>query len=363
MKILVVHASAGAGHQKAAEALYDGLKSLPENHDVTLLDALDQASPQFKSLYKGAYFFLISKIPSIWGVTFALIDYPWIQPLIKKIRRIYNSINVKKFHKYLINEKFDYIFSTHFMPNEIVSALKRKELIRSKLICTVTDYDVHKIWLADGVSMYSVASHWTKEKMIKMGVPAAMIIDTGIPTHEKFSHPLNKGELRKKWGIGENIFTVLMATGSFGIGPIEEIIQAIDGECQVVVICGHNENLFTTLFNKKYNRVKVFGLVDNMHEMMEISDIMITKPGGLSISEALVKNLPLVFFNAIPGQETNNIAVLSRYGVGSEPFTIKQIVEKIKKFSESSGDMARAIESIQQLARPSAVKDIISLVK
>ncbi len=361
MKILVVHASAGAGHLKAAEALYDGLKNLPEEHDVILLDALDKTSPCFKKLYRESYFFLISKVPYLWGFVFGFIDYGWIQPLIRGFRRIYNAINVKGFQDYLIAQQFDCIFSTHFMPNEVVSALKRKGLIKSRLVSAVTDFDVHKIWIADGVDMYSVASPWTQQKLIKMGVPSEKVVNAGIPTNEKFSQRPDKGELKRKLGIEENVFTVLMATGSFGIGPIEEIIQAIDGACQVVVVCGHNETLLKTLMKKQYKLVKPFGLVDNMYELMGTADIMITKPGGLSISEALVKNLPMIFFNAIPGQETNNIYVLKQSGVGISGLPIEGMVQEIKKFISSEEVLRDAVEKSKLLARPNAVRDIIAL--
>lgn len=361
MKILVVHASAGAGHLKAAEALYDGLKKLPEGHEVVLLDALDKTTPAFKKLYRESYFFLISRIPFIWGVSFAFIDFGWIQPLVRAFRRLYNSINVKGFQDYLVKEQFDCVFSTHFMPNEVISALKRKGLVKTRLVSAVTDFDVHKIWLADGVDMYSVASPWTRQKLIKIGVPEDKVVMAGIPTNEKFSEHPDKGELKRKLGLEENIFTVLIATGSFGIGPIEEIVQAVDGACQTVVVCGHNETLYKNLSEKQYKRVKVFPLVDNMFELMELSDMMITKPGGLSISEALVKNLPMIFFNAIPGQETNNIFVLKQSNVGLSGLSIEEIAQKIKEFASNEAMFNEALENAKRLARPNAVQEIIAL--
>jgi processive 1,2-diacylglycerol beta-glucosyltransferase len=361
MKILVVHASAGAGHLKAAEALYHGLNKLPEDHELVLLDALDKASPSFKRLYRESYFFLISKIPWLWGIAFAILDLPWLQPFIRAFRRFYNAMNMGRFQNYLIDEQFDCVFSTHFMPNEIVSALKRKGLIHSRLVCTVTDFDIHHIWLADGVDRYSVASPWTKQKLTKMGVPEAMIVDAGIPTHAKFREHPGKAEIRDKLDIPEAPFTVLMATGSFGIGPMEEIVDAINGACQVIVICGHNLKLHGTLLKKGYEWLKPYGLVDNMEELMELADIMVTKPGGLSIAEALVKELPLIFFNPIPGQETNNIRVLRQSGVGISGLSIDDIAEEIKKFSASKEKWEEAVKKTSTLSRPNAVRDIIAL--
>jgi len=361
MKILVTHASAGAGHFKAAEALYHGIKKSMD-HDVVLVDALDYSSFLFKKFYKGTYFFLISRVPWVWGFFFWLLDISWLQPLARIARRFYNAMNTKKLHRFLEEEQFDYIFMTHFMPTEVAAALKRSGRISSKLITIVTDFDVHKIWLADGIDMYTVASDWTKEKLKSIGIAQERILVSGIPTDEKFSALADISALKKKLGLQEDIFTVLVATGSFGIGPIEEIIHTLK-EFQVIVVCGHNESLYQKLSAKHSRLVNVLGLVDNMHELMAASDVMVTKPGGLSISEALVSQLPLIFFNAIPGQETGNIRVLKTYGVGISGCNVDQIGEELKKMKSSRDVFLAALKKTKALARPSAVKEIISLIK
>ncbi|MDP8211903.1 MAG: glycosyltransferase [Candidatus Zapsychrus exili] len=361
MKILLIHASAGAGHLKAAEAVYVKLKNYSE-HEVVFADALDYSSSFFKNLYKKTYYYLVSKVPLLWQFTFAVLDIPFLQPLILKLRRVYNAFNVRKLHDYLIKENFDYIISSHFMPTEISSSLKAKGKITSKLITVVTDYDVHRIWLGKFVDMYAVASEWTKKKMDILGIDENKVVITGIPTDEKFSKTRDISELKKKLGVEQDAFTVLMATGSFGIGPIEEIIKALYS-FQVVVVCGHNKKLFETLTQKQYESVVVNGLVDNMDELMAVSDVMLTKPGGLSISEALVSQLPLIFFNAIPGQETNNIKVLKEYGVGISNCSIKEIAKELESLRSSRDKFATALMKTKELARPSAVRDIINLIK
>lgn len=361
MKILVIHASAGAGHLKAAEALYHGIKKSTD-HDVFLVDALDYSSFLFKRFYKETYFFLISKIPWMWGFSFWLLDLSWLQPLVRIVRRVHNVLNTKKLHRFLCEEKFDCILMTHFMPTEVAAALKRKGRISSKLITVVTDFDVHKIWLADGIDVYAAASDWTKEKLKRIGIVQEQIFVSGIPTDEKFSVSVDVSSLRKKLGLRENLFTVLVATGSFGIGPIEEIVNVLEG-FQIIVVCGHNKSLYKKLSAEHSNLVNVLGLVDNMHELMAASDAMVTKPGGLSISEALVSQLPLIFFNAIPGQETGNIKVLKAHGIGISGCSINQIGKELEKMKSSKDVFLAALKKTRALARPSAVKDIISLIK
>lgn len=361
MKILLVHASAGAGHLKAAEAIADGLKA-HSAHDVILIDALDYSNPLFESSYRKGYFFMISRLPFLWGLVFGLLDISALQPLIRFFRRIYNAVNTGKLHRFMIEEKFDVIISTHFMSTEVVCALKRKGAIQSKLITVVTDYEAHHIWLSRGVDVFAVASDWTKKQMMGCGIAENKIVVTGIPTNEKFSAPKDIPALKARLGVRPDTFTVLMATGSFGIGPIEAIIEVCSG-LQVLVVCGHNKDLYAKLSQQKTEGVIAFGLVDNMHELMAVSDVMVTKPGGLSVSEALVSKLPMIFFSAIPGQETNNVKVLHSSGIGFMSSNIDEIVVELKRLEMSKPEFEQAVNNTQKLARPNAVVDIIGLIE
>ncbi|MCA9405671.1 MAG: hypothetical protein KC684_03980 [Candidatus Omnitrophica bacterium] len=356
MKTLIIHASAGAGHRMAAQAIYDGL-----DHQATLVDALDYTSPSFKVLYTKTYTYLITYCRWFWGIIFWLLDVPWLQGPIRAFRRVYNTINANKLQKFLEKEQFDVIISTHFMPTEVSCALKRKGTIKSKIITVITDYDVHRIWIAKGNDMFAVGSDWTKRKIENIGIDSFRVFATGIPTNEKFSRNYDISNLKERFELKEDVFTVLVATGSFGIGPIEAIIKALKG-FQVIVVCGHNKKLYAKLIAHKTDLVKVFGLVDNMHELMAVSDIMVTKPGGLSISEALVSQLPMVFFNAIPGQESNNVKVLKKHGVGVSGLDINGIVSVLQRYQSSRDTYLTALKKTRALAKPSAVKDIISLI-
>jgi len=361
MKILFIYASAGAGHLKAAEAVYNGIKKFSQ-YDAVLVDALDYSSPWFRSLYRKTYTFLISKIPFVWGFFFTVLDVRWLQPAVRIIRRIQNSINTQRLHRYLQEEQFDYIISTHFLPNEVSAFLKRSGKIRSTIISVVTDYDVHKIWVVPGIDQYAVACDFTKERLKSFGIGEDRIHVTGIPTDERFFYQKDMSQLKSELGMKGDVFTALIATGSFGIGPIEQIIKALNG-FQIIVVCGHNQDLFKRLSRGNDGLVKVKGLVDNMYELMAVSDVMVTKPGGLSISEALVSQLPLIFFNAIPGQEEHNVRVLKSYGIGFKGDHIKDIVAELERLKSSKDAQLTAVKKTKELARPSAVNDILALIQ
>lgn len=360
MKILIVHASAGAGHKKAAEALFAAIqKSTP--YSSTLVDILDYTSPRYKKIYQGSYNLLVKKFPLLWGFFFWITDLSGFRELIRNFRRLYNSFNAKPFERFLEKEQFDCILSTHFFSNEVAAHLKRNNLIRSKIISVVTDFDVHTLWIAEGIDSYAVACEYTRDRLRSFGIGENKIVTTGIPTDEKFSKTPDKDELKEKLGLKKGVFTALLAAGSFGFGPMEAIAARLT-DCQVLVVCGHNKELFQKLTEKKTDHVKPYGLVDNMDELMAVSDIMVTKPGGLSIAEALVKNLPLIFFSAISGQETNNVKILKKYGVGIDTSGMDAIVAEVQKMKNSKEYFAWLKKNIQRLARPSSVQEIIKLI-
>ena len=164
MKILIIHATAGAGHSKAAEAIFNGIKK-HTTHDVRCLDILDYTSPFYKNFYPKIYALLISRFSWAWGFFFWVADLPCLLPLVQRVRRLFNGQSAKAFHQFLEQENADYIFTTHFFSNEVASALKEQKKITSKLVCVVTDYDVHSIWLAKNVDYYAVACDYTKDKI------------------------------------------------------------------------------------------------------------------------------------------------------------------------------------------------------
>ncbi len=360
MKILIIHASAGAGHTKAAEAVLNGIKETTD-WQVTLVDILDFTYPFYKKLYQKGYAVLVSRFSWLWGIFFELTDVVWLRGIVRIIRRMINHMNTRGLIRYLEKEKFDDVISTHFFSNEVLGYLKRNRMINARIVSIVTDFDVHSIWLAEGIDQYAVASDFTKERLVQLGVAGEKIKVSGIPVDRKFCVKRDRNALRDALGLRRDLFTVLVATGSFGIGPIEEIITALNG-FQILVVCGHNQHLFKSLSQKKQEFLKVNGLVNNMDELMAAADVMITKPGGLSISEALVSHLPLIFFNAIPGQETHNIEVLKKYSIGLSRCSIVQMVQELKKFQASPELLSAAQNNTQRLARPNAVSEIIALI-
>ena len=359
MNILVLHATAGAGHKKAAEAIFNGLKNT--SHHARIEDSLDYTPAFFKKSYVFTYVFLVTNFPSLWQFFFGVLDIPALWPLVRLVRRVYNGANTVRLEKFLTAEQFDAVICTHFLSAEVLAHLKRNGTIRSKVVCAVTDFDVHRIWVNEGIDVYTVACDYTRDKLLALGVPADKITVTGIPTDGKFAAAYDVPALKQKLGLREGLLTVLIATGSFGMGPIAQLMRLLKGY-QLIIVCGHNKTLFKDLTVQAGADAHVMGLVDNMPELMAVADIMVTKPGGLSVAEALAMKLPMIFFSAIPGQETGNIRVLKTYGAGQDQCPPKDIVRIIDDLNASPQALQQLKSKLAVLSKPNAVADIIRLI-
>lgn len=358
MKILVVHASAGAGHLKAAEAVYTYFKENFKEVDIQIIDILKTTNTPFAFNYSRGYSFLVTHVSPLWRFCFWLTSAKMLRPITKPVALLIDLLNTRTFRKKVIKENPDFVVSAHFLTSEIVAALKRKKRIRSKLITIVTDFAVHPFWISPNTDIYVVASGYTKDILIKEGVDAEIIRDFGIPISSKFIKHFDKGALKDKFGMDKNKFTVLISTGSFGFGPIEETVELLHKDVQIAVVCARNQKLYDKLKAKNYPGVFVFGFVDNVEELMAVSDVIVTKPGGLSISESLSMELFPLFIAPIPGQETENIKALENYGIGMQIKDLDNIKEAVLNLKNNPAKLSSVKEKISKIKKPFAAKEL-----
>lgn len=363
MKIFISYASAGAGHFKAAQALYNCFRLYYPQVEVKLIDVLNYAKRPIKESYTRGYTIMISYMPWLWKVAFYLTSFAPLKPIIDWIRITVDRLSAIDFTNFIISEKPDVVISTHFMPSELVAYLKTKGSIQSKLITVITDFGAHPFWLEDNTDIYIAACDITKRQLVSQGVEEGKINVLGIPVDEKFNtQAAKRSSLFKKFNLDENKFTVLVATGSFGIGPIADIVEELYSDVQMLVVCARNKKLFNKLAKKDYKQVGVFGFVDNMEELMSVSDVIITKPGGLSISEILAIGTVPVFISAIPGQETQNIKILSEYGIGVWAKNIADIKGAVLAYKGSREKMHIVKQGISNLKKPFAARELCDAV-
>ncbi|TRZ49654.1 hypothetical protein D4Q80_01630 [bacterium] len=362
MKIIITYASAGAGHFKAAEAIAEYFKESSPDLEIKLIDALDYTSPYFKNSYIRGYNLLVNHATWAWAVAFYLTSFKPLLFFINPVHAAINRLNSGKLVNFLIKERPDFVISTHFLPSQITSALKKEHKIDAKLFTVITDFGVHPFWLAEDTDIYAVASDYTSRILNREGVGKNKIIVTGIPIEKKFLHEFNRIELSRKFGLDPDKFTVLIVTGSFGIGPIEQIADSLHKEAQVIAVCARNQKLYRRLNKKNYPELKVFGFVDNIQELMAASDVIITKPGGLTTSEVLAMELPPLFICAIPGQETVNAQYLYAEGIARAATGVEAIKDIILDYKHNPQKILAIKEKIRRIKRPFAAQELYRAV-
>jgi processive 1,2-diacylglycerol beta-glucosyltransferase len=363
MKVLIIHASAGAGHRRAAEAVYNYLKESSPDLDLVLLDALDKTNALFKFDYTKGYSFLIKYATTLWHWAFWSTDFKFLRSISRRVAQIINGINAQRLIRYFIQENPEVIISTHFLPSELAATLKKKDKITSKLITIITDYGVHPFWICPGTDLYVVASDFTRDRLVMEGVGVEKISVLGLPFDPKFLQHFDRRILCHKMGIDHKKFTVLLMTGSFGLGPLEEIVECLHKDCQVLVVCAGNKKLYARLLKRNLENVKVFGFISNTEELMAAAQVIITKPGGATITEVLIMELPVVFISAIPGQEIANVEALAGYGIGVSPKNIQEIKSIVLDLKNNPQRIEELRRKIREIQKPFACKELASVIR
>lgn len=362
MKLLITYASAGAGHFKAAQAIYNHFQKINPNLEIKLIDVLGYSNCLFKNIYIHGYSFIVSSTPWLWAFAFYISSVSLLRPLISQIRFMINRLNAAGFRRLVIRENPDFIISTHFLSSELISHLKKSRRIGLKLISVITDFGVHPFWLLDNTDIYIVACDSTRQQLISNGIKEESIRVLGIPVDPKFQTQHPRHILFNKFELDEHKFTVLIVTGSFGIGPIEEIVDLLEQDVQVLVVCARNKKLFARLNTKNYPNVRVFGFIDNIEELMGMSDIIITKPGGLTLSEVLAMELAPIFISIIPGQESENVNILKRYGIGIRLESVKDVRNIVLDYKEHPDKLNRIKENIRKLKKPFVPEELYRVI-
>lgn len=363
MKILIAYASAGRGHQRAAEAVSHYLRKKDQGFDITLVDVLDYSSAFYNKAYRLGYSLLVTHLIWLWGFLFWLTASRWLRGPNIFFLHTMNFLNGRRFIAMVVKEDFDVIISTHFLPSQICAYLKRKGRIKSRIVTIITDFGVHPYWVHQGMDVYITASSQTKELLRAAGVSDTAVKDIGIPIEDKFpQHHHDRAALSIKLGLDQNKFTCLIITGSLGIGPIEQIVERLSPEVQIIAVCALNERLCRRLKAKNYPNTHVYGFVNNTEELMAVSDVIITKPGGLSISEILVMGIAPVFISPIPGQETQNAKIMQHYGIGIIPRNIDEIKMIVLDYMRHPEHLKSAQAKIQAIRKLSSLEDLYHVI-
>jgi processive 1,2-diacylglycerol beta-glucosyltransferase len=365
--ILLLHATAGAGHTRAAQAIAAALKATDTS--CQLVDILDCTPALFRRMYVKSYIDLVQKAPELWGYLYDRSDvvHPSTSARVRA-RLAFNQLNSQPFKKLLREAAPRAIVCTHFLPLELLSDMKRRGKIDVPVHAVVTDVSPHAFWVYPHIDLYHVATSAAARELERKGFPAARIRVTGIPVDPVFAERRAAPVARAKLGLPERA-TVLLLSGGFGVGPMVEALESFRGsraEISLVVVAGKNAELEAkcrALAATLPVPVTVHGFVTNMHEWMDAADLIVTKPGGLTTTEVLAKGKPMALVSPIPGQEQRNCEYLLEAGAAVRLYDVGDAAFHLEAWLADSARMKRMTAAARAIARPNAASDIAQALR
>ena len=364
-RVLILSASAGAGHVRAAQALDRAFADAGAAREVHHVDTLQYTNKVFRTLYSKAYIELVDRAPDVLGWLYDWLDTPWEK---ERRRLAWDKLNTRPFVRMIEKHRPDLVLCTHFLPAEIISWLKAKGRLACPQAIVVTDFDVHAMWLCHHFEHYFVAIDETREHLVRLGIPREKVTVSGIPIDPVFAVSKPKDAMRRKLGLRPDRTVVLLSAGGFGVGSLEHAVTSLlelRHPAQVVVVCGRNEELRRRLDalaadrSGGSNALAVVGYTTEMDEYMSAADVFVGKPGGLTTSEALAKALLLVIVNPIPGQEERNSDHLLEQGAAIRCNNLPVLAYKIDELLDDPARATSMRERARRLARPDAARDIV----
>lgn len=324
-KILIFYGSYGGGHLSAANSIKEGLNEINPNIEIKTVDCIQYVNKAINKLSTTAYNEMAKKAPWAWGKIYSGSK----RGPLAHFTTNSNKIMALKLNRLIRTENPDLIISTHPFATQMCAFLKKRHAIDIKLATILTDYAPHDQWLvfSDYCEYFFVAHDDMKNALIKKGIDSNKIYATGIPLSNRFLMHYNKEEILNSLGLKKDKTTILFfAGGKFGLGKSNtyEILRTLAekfSDIQVIAISGKNEKMkkeFDTIVSETYSQdnIKVLEYTNMIPQLMTISDLVITKPGGLTVTESLASGLPIIIINPIPGQEEENAEYLEEHQVG-----------------------------------------------
>ena len=368
-RVLLLSASAGAGHMRAADGLFKVFKEQPGVDQVEHWDMLKYTNRVFEHLYGRMYLDLVNKVPEMLGWLYDLSDTPYRHD---KVRVAFEKLNASRFIKAL--DKYDpsLVVCTHFTPAAILSWLFEKKELSILPAVVVTDMDCHAMWLVKHYLKYFVAIEETKVHLEALGIERDRIAVTGIPIDPVFEEQKDQWQIRQALGLAPDRPTIMVSAGGFGVGPVEQLIRElmrVSIPVQIVAIAGRSEELTSNLEaiareSSSPAALHPVGFTTKMDEYMAASDILVGKAGGLTSSEALARGLPLCIVNPIPGQEERNSDHLLEEGAAVRCNNLATLAWKLQGLLTDPVRLENLRKNAKRMGRPAAARVIVeSLLK
>ncbi len=366
MNILILSCNTGEGHNAAARAIAENAEKM--GHEANLVDMMSLAGKRVSRIVGGGYINIAKNTPLLFGAVYQLgklLSSP------KRKSPVYfaNALMAKYLAAYLEEHPADIIITPHLYPAETITYMKRKGMISIKTIAVATDYTCIPFWEETECDYYIVPHEDCVNEFVKRGIPEEKILPYGIPVSEGFEVKVNKERVRRKLKLPVLGKLYLIMGGSMGFGKIKlfsmELAACIEKEDYIVVVCGNNEPLRKSMQKKfeENDRVRIIGFTKHVSDYMSAADVIYTKPGGLSSTEALMKNLPIVHTAPIPGCESKNRIFFKKRGISVSASEILVQIHKGRELVKNKNKREVMLKKQQKNMHYHAAVKIIELAE
>jgi len=367
-RVAILHATAGSGHKRAAESLALAFQQQRPDVLVREVDTLVFASRFYRDTYATSYNMMASRAPALWAAVYHSSAVPRVNRGMAPVRLAMDRMNLRRLVHVLEREQPDAVVCTHFLPVEVLSPRRGSGRLRVPLFCVLTDFTAHPVWAFPHVDRYFVASDEVAEQLHGHGVPRERVEVSGIPVDPRFEEPIGRDEARRRLALDLARPTVAVMGGGAGLGPLASLAErmaALPAAPQVLVLCGNNARLqreVAALPESASGQVRAFGFTRDVDVVLEASDVVVSKAGGLTCSEALVKRAPMVIFRPTPGQEVGNAEWLERGGAAVHADSFGEVESAVQRWLADPPALEAARAACARLAHPHAARQIAGRV-
>ncbi|MFH0764204.1 MAG: glycosyltransferase [Candidatus Omnitrophota bacterium] len=364
-RILLLYISEHSGHHCASLAIDHALHGIDKEVQTLNINSFHYTNPILEKVINRVYMEVIQKRPEIWDY---LYDNPKVLKNTQGLREMMHKFNTGKLKTLLDEFKPDCIVCTQAFPCGMVADYKKSNKPDIPIVAVLTDYAPHSYWIYNNVDIYVVPSEGAGNKLIANGIDPTRIRPFGIPVDPGFraTHGSEKSKICDKLGLGRDKRRILIMGGTQGLGPIKEIVRLLDTSCidmEILVATGTNKKLYESLRARSFRKkVLILPYTNNINELMRVSSLILTKPGGITTAEALAMGLPMLIINPLPGQEAMNTQFLLGEGVAVKascpddvPAIVKELIDNEAKLKAMRG---RALS----LSRPDSSLEIAKLI-
>ena len=361
--------TAGTGHRRAAEALAEAAARRFPAATVHCVDLLAYTPAWLRWFYPRLYEWVVRCAPLGWALAFSLTDTAWVLRLLQPGRRVWNRLMARRFLRWVEAAQPDVVIATHFFPADVFRTARRQGRLRARIVVVVTDLFAHRLWTKSEADAVVVGSDQTSRMCQARGIAASCLHVLGIPVGGRFAHVPDRALARRSLGLDPSRRVVLIAGGGMGVGPYLELARRFaaqeakrPGQIQLAIVCGHNQRLRGPLEHVRQTTampIHVLGFVDTMPELMAASDVLVTKAGGMTVTEALAVGLPMIFCDVIPGHERFNADDVVRQGAGIMSHNAAEAVTQALGLFEEPERLGAMRDRALAIGHPNAADEII----